>query len=143
MPICNKTKKCWLLTLLLSFPFTNLQQKFTGFFFILFVSLIYFLSDLSLAYKPIPYSMSICHEYFVIYLIFILFCVCTVSFLFLFFFLILPFQIQVYFTSLVTNKIIISFNIFLFDINFDKSTIELHFYLIYLCLQNFQSIKNQ
>lgn len=87
MPICNKTKKCWLLTLLLSFPFTNLQQKFTGFFFILFVSFIYFLSDLSLAYKPIPYSMSICHEYFVIYLIFILFCVCTVSFLFLFFFL--------------------------------------------------------
>ena len=81
--------------------------------------------------------------FFYLFNFYLILCMYSFFFVFVFFFLILPFQIQVYFTSLVTNKIIILFNIFLFDINFDKSTIGLHFYLIYLCLQNFQSIKNQ
>ena len=53
----------------------------------------------------------------------------------------------IYRQSLVINwlqlKTTILFNIFLLEVNFDKSTIGLHLLLISFILQNFQKIKNQ
>ena len=46
-------------------------------------------------------------------------------------------------TNLVVPKITTPLNIFLLDMNFDKSTIRLHFLLIFSMFANFQKIKYQ